>query len=161
MIHWFYRRQIGIFTILGLWLILAVLLYKQERTGIVSPGFSQSAESTEVTPSSGAAQTSHPVLSIGSADAPVLHWGSATLLPWWATHHPTVPGTIIITVRHSGPASCLPPPSSRPVRQDDGTYQRSSLLTVSAVSCWSDTTWREEWSALPEDGGIFIQRIVE
>ena len=105
----------------------------------------------------------HGVIGIGHGTAPTS--SPADALPvWWQEAVPpmaTEQGAVIITVRERGSTACPPPQAPPLVRQEDGTYEKPIIMLIPAVACWHESTWQEEWTALPEEGGTFLQRITK
>jgi hypothetical protein len=70
------------------------------------------------------------------------------------------PGTVIITIKQQYPVAC-PVITPAMVRNDDGTYTQPTINQATLQLCQQTREWQEEWTALPEQGGKFLRRIVK
>jgi hypothetical protein len=103
----------------------------------------------------------HGVVAIGHGPAPTASPYDALFVRWQEDVPSVVTerGTVIITVRERGSIGCPPPKAPPLVRQENGTYEKSIIMIIPTVACWHEATWQEEWTALPEEGGVFLRRI--
>ena len=70
--------------------------------------------------------------------------------------------TVIISMYEPGQPIGCPQPPQKVTLNTDGSYSRSSQMTMTLQACFSSSrTWKEEWTDYPEKGGTFIRKVSE
>jgi len=68
--------------------------------------------------------------------------------------------TVIISMYSPGSLVSCPQPEPKVIKNSDGTYTKTNLTTITLQACYGpSSTWEEEWTDYPENGGKFIRRM--